>query len=565
MKAKPTRYLARVGLLALTPLVYGAAFATLGHQKIAYWLGPNPDPDYAYLVSSLAMANFLPPGLTVHPGTPVQLLGAMALWLNYGLRSAASLLTGQPVLSFSEAVLSDPEPYLSGISYALLGLCMLGVLALGLTVFLLTNRLLLALLSQLTPLLLVRTLAVNEPSRVDPETAIFFFSQLLATLLVVYLFRRGVDKTRWFALSLGVIFGLGMATKITFLPAIIFGLAIAGYRLKLLALATSVVTFVAATLPILSEYGRVWRWMSGIALTSGKYGTGDRGLSSPATLGTRLAKLFERDNIFFYLLFAISALCVISGVLRLLGKMKRSGAETSRTSATELDERRNRLILWLTIVMWSQVFVTINEFAHSRYLVLAVGLCGLLLVLMVTWIESLAADIRIPYLAPAACAFVYALCIGTSIQQYNLSYDQVSSRFQNLSRRMQNIENTLDEPQYQGCLVVLERRASTIRSALFYGDRWADSAFSDLLNKLYPNSFFILRGSFKASRPIQFLKYGGPAETSEVIAQSNGCTLLRSRPDISGGHIRKKISSNVILEDLLSEKKETLYRMRLQE
>ena len=66
-----------------------------------YWLGANSDPEYAYLLNALSLAELHPVGHYDHPGTPVQTIGALSLRVFHSFLSPAEELP--------RAVLSDPE------------------------------------------------------------------------------------------------------------------------------------------------------------------------------------------------------------------------------------------------------------------------------------------------------------------------------------------------------------------------------------------------------------------------------------------------------------------------
>ena len=76
-----------------------------------FWLSQNSDPDYQYLLNSLNIAQGKGVGHTDHPGTPVQISGAILLKL-----SAPTA----PVISLQENVLRYPEKYLNYFSNVLL-------------------------------------------------------------------------------------------------------------------------------------------------------------------------------------------------------------------------------------------------------------------------------------------------------------------------------------------------------------------------------------------------------------------------------------------------------------
>ncbi len=557
----------QVCLIVIMPIVYVMAFVVLGHQKGPYWLRPNQDPDYAYLINSLAIANFEVPGHIHHPGTPVQTLGAIALWFSH----AAQVSIGNTPLSLNDAVLTRPEFYLHTIGYMFLGLSALGLLILGWVTFAVSNRLLLAMLSQVTPLVFVQNIMANEPSRVAPEAMLFVMSQLLATLLVIYLYCHQVEQTRRFAINFGVVFGLGMAAKVTFLPTIIFGLAIAGYRCRLLALGVACITFLVATLPIASRYGEFVQWIFNLATHTEPYGSGEQGLPPLSSLSNELAQLIHDDGLFFYLLVVFSVICVISMSLRWISRGEKSRqpqAEATESIPAALtpfnskfDSKRDQLILLLTTFMWSQVFITIMEAGRSRYLVSAVGLCGLLLLLTVTWIESLPAYRNcVPHSAPIACLLIYGIGLGVSIQQYHVSSEHISRRFGGLFNQVREVEQLLyDTPQYQECVVVLDRRASSPRAALYFGNLWSGELFSDELAALYPNSVF-LRNIRRTNNPLQVWGYRDRISKVELLSAGEDCILLQSNP-IENSQSEEQISDIVTLEKLLPGTAETVYRV----
>ncbi|MGB3613684.1 MAG: hypothetical protein WBA10_07820, partial [Elainellaceae cyanobacterium] len=264
-----------------------------------------------------------------------------------------------------------------------------------------------------------------------------------------------------------------------------------------------------------------------------------------------------------------SILCIISGFTALLNRENQLRQDQhSETMSTKLRGRSRWLMIWLVILMWIQILIAINEYGHSRYLIPAVGLCGFLLVLMVVLVESTEAyRRRIPHSAPILCILIYALCISISIYQYGASYNRISSGFAYHSRQLEEIERLLGDTQYEGCVVALERRASNPRSALFYGNGWANLIFSNTLSELHPNSIFLRRGTLNPSKPIKFQQYdGSKISTSELFVQGNGCVLLQGRAELKNNndpYIQGEVTKDAAFENLLPKQVETLYRIKL--
>ena len=100
----------RLVALAIIPFLYAAAGLALKASRGPYWLGTNTDPEYAYLFNALLIASGRAPFHVDHPGTPVQMIGAVVL-------RALSAVSGRGVLA--DDVITRPEAYLAAMHLAL--------------------------------------------------------------------------------------------------------------------------------------------------------------------------------------------------------------------------------------------------------------------------------------------------------------------------------------------------------------------------------------------------------------------------------------------------------------
>ena len=89
-------------LLVIPGIVFSLSLV-FADIKGPYYLAQNSDPEYAYLFNSLNIAKFEAPTHTDHPGTSLQLLGAVVIRASYFFSGKTSLV---------EDVLSRPEHYL---------------------------------------------------------------------------------------------------------------------------------------------------------------------------------------------------------------------------------------------------------------------------------------------------------------------------------------------------------------------------------------------------------------------------------------------------------------------
>src|SRR6185436_19337927 len=75
----------------VAPLLLTLTFLLIRTLTGPFYLGTNYDPDYAYLFNSLNLAVFHPPRHIDHPGTPVQLVGALVLRAQHPVASNVDL------------------------------------------------------------------------------------------------------------------------------------------------------------------------------------------------------------------------------------------------------------------------------------------------------------------------------------------------------------------------------------------------------------------------------------------------------------------------------------------
>jgi hypothetical protein len=492
------------------PIFYLAAYLVLGVKRGAfYWTG-NQDPDYAYLGNSLKLAMFQAPSHTDHPGTPLQMIGAVLIRVWHLFRGGGSDLAID--------VLSHPETYLYVIHTGLVILTAVSILFLGLETFKICRNLPLAMVIQSSPFVMIGAHLVAEPSRVSPDVLVFLFSQFLSLLLVQWLFQKEVGESKQWQINLGIIFGLGMASKITFLPMIWFFLLIKGTKQKIIALLVAIATFFIATLPIISQYPRMLGWYSALATHTGPYKTGEQGLFSPIETWRNIALLWSLAQPFIILL----TITTIISITVILGM--RLGTERLKNIEQSLILRRaSALLLLVSIAGWTQILLTLTERARSRYLSPSLGLAGFMLFALSLCLIAIVAPgasrstqlsqrqmaQRLGFIALCGCGL-----IGT--QQVNLAAVSIDS-FANAYRTDLAKVSALYQP-YRQCLRVSSRRASTLESSLLFMNDWSGGSFTQMLDRLYPK--FVAYDKVTQ----EFQSYSQPIPAPKIYEQS--CVLL---------------------------------------
>jgi hypothetical protein len=119
--------------LAVIPLLLAAVAGTFYGIIQPIYSGLDrydSDPAYAYLFNGIGVIQGYAPAHVDHPGTPMQVLGGIIAYLNWLLASFG----GQTTQTFNEAVLANPEQYISAISLAVLFLNVSAIFYLGLRI-----------------------------------------------------------------------------------------------------------------------------------------------------------------------------------------------------------------------------------------------------------------------------------------------------------------------------------------------------------------------------------------------------------------------------------------------
>ncbi|MCO5264145.1 MAG: hypothetical protein M9901_14825, partial [Lentimicrobium sp.] len=218
---KPVSYFFAVAqklLLLAVPLILFFSSQRTIYERDKVWYGGGYDPEYAYLFNSMNMANLRLVGHFDHPGTPMQVFGALVLRATWLVEPAGE----DP----EYAVLAIPEHYLRILNVATAVLTALMVLIFGFIVLRKTGNPGYALIVQLAPFVSGFVL-FNGFTRFTQEAMLMIASLGFASTLIVRVAAgAATDDARDFKL-LGWIAGFGLASKILFAPLMIIPLMMA--------------------------------------------------------------------------------------------------------------------------------------------------------------------------------------------------------------------------------------------------------------------------------------------------------------------------------------------------
>lgn len=228
------------------------------------------DPEYAYLFNGIILAHFHPDAYHIlHPGTPVQVLIAIVSRVVHLFRSELPLW---------EDVMMHPEVYIKAAIITGNIINTIFLYLVGHFVFKYSKNLLAALALQTTPFAFLLTLELSL--RLNPEMTMVSLVSCWIIILVRLLYENPSRiNFKRYSLTFGVLFGLSMATKITFLPYyLLVVIVLPDWKHRLRFTAIAVLSFFIFAFPVLFDFHRYINWLTSNFIHTGSYGTGESGI-----------------------------------------------------------------------------------------------------------------------------------------------------------------------------------------------------------------------------------------------------------------------------------------------
>jgi len=494
------------------------------------WLATNHDPSYHYLLNSLMVAELQAPYHVDNPGTPLQVLGAVVIWVTHLFRGATSTRLD---------VLENPELYLGAIHATVTCLYGVALLLVGFLTLRTTRSVVIAVAMQSPPLLAHRTLFLAD--RVMPEPVLMGVAALFCTAALAYLWQGsdGGDRKRdlVFAIVFGALIGVGVAAKLTFAPLALAPLVLLPrVRPRLLYVLTAPLAFVVATLPALANYPRLVAWYTRWATHTGTYGGGEAGLFKPGHLHAVMPVLARTRLLPLFLVCAVAAIVW-------LWRRKRAGSLPGHF------RRVQRGLLAFVIVAAATALMLLKQ-PRYHYVVPLLSCLGLGAVLCFEATKLWPANLRplrialvlvlVGYVALTRALDVNGWRTGlpATTQQYLAAHDEMSTR-------------------YAGAAKVYFFRASSEAYAFSVSSYRSGDYFAEDLRRLYPRSYLYNLWSK------QYTHFGKPVTLEEIAAQSADVVFQGERLD-RDWHPGLPVAppNGAVLEVVFPGKREAIYKLK---
>lgn len=493
-------------------------------------VGYDYDPAYVYLFNGLNILKAAVPGHVDHPGTPLQVLSGIVIFIKWSMSRVFGLVD----TPLTESVLINPEGYIAAISSILLVLNAAGLFILGYRVKLCTGSAALAIMAQTTPFVL----GITAPRVVylSPEALLMFASFCLLAVLMPEIFRdsgeQKKDKVRT-EIFAGLICGIGLAVKITFLPLTLLLLLLRPFRRVRIAAAAMIVSFCLSLILIIPMLPKVTIWIYRLLSHTGRYGTGDSGFIDLSLIPLHLMALWSNFPIFFVAM-AVLMLWLITTFL-----LKRTSGRIQDVWAL-----RNVPGIFLLVGL-AQLAVVLKHYGIHYFIhVLPVATMGLIWVLWTLssshWLPFITR--KIPALGAIACSFLAGWMALDTLEMW---------RSAKTNRDLEQVALMEEMRQHRDAVIIAAYRSSLSSYAILFGLSFTRGAHRDAAGRVLTNVLSYNRWNKKFHSPVKgWLQH---RDVNRLI--QNGRTVILVTPkdlDMSG----------FVVEKLNETKSQNIYRLR---
>ena len=309
------------------------------------------DPTYVYLISSTNLAQGIGVLHTDHPGSPVQIIGAVIIkFLHFALGTTNDI---------SLSVFRTPESYANSIYIALIILNAIGMFLMGLMIFKKVNNIYVAFIFQLSPLICFSVF--RRLTQVSSEVFLVFVLLILIAFLIKFIYELEISprKMNYYMIVFGVICGLAIVTKLSSVTLLIIPFFLLhGFFRKIMFLVIALITFLATIYPVVSYPQFFIDYTYNTLIKSGRYGKGESNIFQGSVLLQNLQKIFTGEILLSITLVLILVVIIISFF------------KIDKVSVTKSSKEKNLLLLIFFSIILNIIMVSKNFWSHYLLIVL---------------------------------------------------------------------------------------------------------------------------------------------------------------------------------------------------
>lgn len=451
-------------ILLVLPIFY-FMLSSYFHENVGLYSLRSADPEYIYYICGVSIANgHMEVGNIDHPGTTLQYFLAATFRATHWMRTTN--------IPFNEDILAHPDLYLKVANNAINFMVVLVMFALGFLAVRIVPNIWYGLIIQFTPF--VSDVVFSDMGRITPEIIMPVFLMALSVYVVSLLYEKNSADSHKTLLVFATIIATILALKLTLAFLIIIPLVlIPSWKKKLVFLAATVVFFLIFAIPVTLQLDYFWRWMKGLFLYSGQYGTGESNIVKINEFIPNIVNLVKLNKLYFF----FTALFLIAFALTFA---------TRKKSANPLI---NRISLAVALVVLIQVAILGKQF-KTTYFVPALLLLPLMIILASEYLKTWLPE----KFAKWSPAILIVLVVSLFVYNQRPAIVQLSQHFEKQSTEKMLTHHYLKavEKESVKILMVGWYGGPSEEYALMTSYQWAgkDKAFYlPTLAKLYPDTY----------------------------------------------------------------------------
>ena len=296
------------------------------------------------------MMEFEDIGHTDHPGTTLQIFGAVILKIIFAGKTDSQIL---------DIIFSDPEYYLNILNKSLILINCIALFCLGIFVYSKTSNLFMSLLLQLTPFIsfeIFYGLVI-----VSPENFLILCVISMSAVLFYMVYDEDSGKH---ALALSILFavicGFGSVSKLNFVPLCILPfILLKGVKYKLIFSAGTILIFFIFFLPVISKFSKFFAWAGNLTVNSGIHGKTELSKFDLSLFIKNIIHIFSNDIFLAVIYLLIISVLALSLIIK---SANRSGQDLS------LSVKERKVLFAILLAITFQILVVAkNYMPYAQY------------------------------------------------------------------------------------------------------------------------------------------------------------------------------------------------------
>ncbi len=450
---------------AIIPVILFIFSFSLRKAQGEYFLNGLYDPSYPYLIGSLNLAQLSGTFLIEHPGIPVQVIGAVVIRICY-------LFIGKNS-DIAADVLSNPELYLNAINLTLILINCIFIFLMGIILYKYIKNVYICIFLQTTPL--VSGTIYYRLSSVSTEIFLIPVIIALITFTIVYIYENHNKKNKYYFITIfAVICGIGIATKITFLPLILIPLILLDtYKQKIVFLIFTFISSIIFIFPAISSYSYFLSWIYKLTLNDGKYGQGNPDVVEISNVSVNLKNIFLKNIYFTFVYISILATILIN---------------FKRKDFDNVESKKYKLLIGIFISA-TILILMITKHYSEHYMLQATMFLNISIYLILS-VSSEKLKNVFNYFRTNRIITIFIFVTVIQFVYFGISWIQWHS-----SRKDEAIKvNDYIKDNYQDATLIASHGSSSDKYALAYSIRYAGyqkGNYFNYLNKIFSNEQLI--------------------------------------------------------------------------